>query len=530
MNVFLRRWRDFFVILAALAALLRAGGRDALAAGLSIRSSDFYPSGAKFTFQASSDGSFDFRLPGAFNQDSVRCLTVDKLSSLRVETLAVVETAPAALGPFEKKAQDAQKSVDLIEGRKSALARTLEMITAPFPASGGGAKVDSGALTGYIAYLNDALKLRLDLEAQIVEANVSLLGAQRALKEANDELEAERARLESKKPFNSGRVLSVSGTTQGAATLLFEAYTPAAGWGVGYEMALDSATGVIKAKMNALAHQRTGMDASGGMSFHTRTPSFAIAVPDVRPLTVDIRSDGNDGWSLAGDMRFSEAMQLPGAPVTMAAPGSPRPAPPQAVSSLANVTISGAGTVEGDGSTAEVTLGGFDLKSAPVLVAIPEQSKEAWIIASVDKVPQAFLPGTAELAVDGASTGTSLIPESVGAIQIPFGMAAKITSKKTPYVSTQGRSWVVKGVREDGYTLEVTSRMEKDALIEVRDRIPLSTTDKVTLEVKKIDPEPAERDKENRLSWKLLLKPGETRKITVEYSVRYPSGETLQYR
>jgi hypothetical protein len=327
----------------------------------------------------------------------------------------------------------------------------------------------------------------------------------------------------------------VSGTTPGQAVLLFEAYTPAAGWGVGYEMAMNSATGAIKTKMNAAAHQRTGVDVNGSLSFHTRAPSFAVTAPDVRPLTVGVRANkGKDlgGWSLAGDLDFApDATFSEGAPNMGDISEKPRrAAAPQILSTLANVAINGSGQVKGDGSAAKVMLGGFEMKSVPVLVAIPEQSGEAWIVASVDEVPQAFLPGNAELVVDGAATGQTFIPESVGAIQIPFGKAARLTAKKTPFISTRERSWIVKGVVNDGYTLEITSRMDGEREITVRDRVPFPTTDKVKVEVKKIDPEPSERDKENRLLWKLGIKPGETKKITVEYTITFPDGETLEYR
>jgi hypothetical protein len=456
---------------------------------------------------------------------------MEKLSSIETESLQVIEADPEELRPFERSVQAAQKSVDILEGRSAALNQTLVMLAAPFSDKDGGAKIDSGVLSGYIGYLTDAQKLRLDVASELVDTGVALSEARKVLKRAQDELEALRLRLEGKKPFNPGNISTVSGTTPGQAVLLFEAYTPAAGWNVGYEMAMNSATGVIKTKMNAVAHQRTGMDASGGLSFHTRMPSFAVTAPDVRPLTVGIRANNDKGGgNLAGAMRFDADMALEEAAPKMAMAAKPSPAPPQTVSTLANVTINGSGKVEGDGSVAKVMLGGFDLKSAPILVAIPEQSREAWIVASLDEVPPAFLPGNAELAVDGAATGRASIPESAGAIQIPFGKAARLTAKKTPYVSTRERSWLVKGVVNDGYTLEITSGMEKEQEITVRDRVPFATTDKVTVDVKKIDPAPSERDKENRLLWKLSVKPGETKKITVEYTLTFPDGETLEYR
>ena len=81
-----------------------------------------------------------------------------------------------------------------------------------------------------------------------------------------------------------------------------------------------------------------------------------------------------------------------------------------------------------------------------------------------------------------------------------------------------------------GYTLEVTNGMDTEREITVMDRLPLPIVDKVTLDVRKIDPEPDKRDRENRLTWNIKLAPGETKKITVEYTIRYPGDETLEYR
>jgi uncharacterized protein (TIGR02231 family) len=527
MNGFYRSGRRFFAITAACLVLFCLDARGAEAV-LSVVSADFYPFGAKFTFRTDSDGSFNFTLPGAFDRDSVRCLTMEKLTSLKAETFPAAETSPPELEQLEKKAEDAQRSADILEGQSAALSQTIGMLSSPFPQSDGGVKIDESALSGYITYLKDALKLRLDMETELADTNIALLRAQKVLDDALERIEAERARLEGKKPHNSANVLAVSGTTSGPAELIFEAYTPAAGWSVVYEMAMNSATGEIKAGMNAVAHQRTGMDVNGSLSFHTRQPSFSVAPPEVRPLTVSLSLGRNampaanaPGYSVSiADESFGET----------AKEYAREAQEPRAVATLADVTVTGDGKIEGDGSASRVMLGSFSMKSAPVLISIPEQNKEAWIVASLDKVPQALLPGIAELAVDGASTGTASIPETAGAIRIPFGMAAKITSKKTPYVSTQGRSWIIKGVREDGYTLEITNGTEKETEVEVRDRIPFPTIDKVTVDVKKTDPAPAERDRENRLLWKLRLKPGETKKIAVEYSVKYPDGETPVYR
>ena len=204
---------------------------------------------------------------------------------------------------------------------------------------------------------------------------------------------------------------------------------------------------------------------------------------------------------------------------------------PDVISTLADVSVKGSGDLKGDGTPEDVELGRFTLESAPLLISIPEQNREAWIVASMDAVPESLLPGAAELAVDGAVTGRSNIPDfGAGQMSLPFGMSARLTSKKTPLISKTGSSWLGKGILENGYTLEITNGMETEREVLVKDRVPTPINDKITLEVTKIDPAPAEHDAENRLTWKIRVKPGETTKIVVEYRLRYPSDDELEYR
>jgi hypothetical protein len=206
-------------------------------------------------------------------------------------------------------------------------------------------------------------------------------------------------------------------------------------------------------------------------------------------------------------------------------------AAPYVSATLADVSVTGRGSLKGDGTPEDLPLGKLHLESTPVLVSIPEQSRETWIVASMDSIPKPLLPGRAELAVDGAVTGKSAIPEyGMGQTYLPFGMASRLTSKKTPLVGKTGSSWLGKGTLEDGYTLEITNGMETERQVTVKDRLPLSANDKIAMEVTKIDPAPDERDRENRLTWKVSVKPGETKKIVVEYTLRYPGDETLMYR
>jgi hypothetical protein len=200
-----------------------------------------------------------------------------------------------------------------------------------------------------------------------------------------------------------------------------------------------------------------------------------------------------------------------------------------------DIAVKGMGELKGDGTQKDIELGIFQLQSDVLLVSIPEQNSETWIVASIDHSPSSLssstplLPGPADLAVDGAGSGKTNIPAFGLQDQIPFGMASRLTSRKEPFVSKTGTSWIGKGVLEDGYTLAITNVTATAQEVLVKDRIPIPVNEKIQIEVKKIEPAPVERDSENRLTWKINVQPGETQRIVVEFTLRYPNDENLQY-
>ncbi|MDR2180802.1 MAG: DUF4139 domain-containing protein [Synergistaceae bacterium] len=492
--------------------------RDAGDAGevleAAVRSVDFYPSGARFVFQAGAapGRNFEITLPGAFQPDSVRFLSPGDVSSLRVEAVTRDLWTPPALVLLKFQIDERDRRLKLYEARKAALEQTKAMIGSPLPENFG------GDVKSLILYIEDAQAMRLRIENELVDLDSDI-------EKTAKELAALQSEYDRKTPDGAENAVRVQGMAAAGAEgpLLFEAFTYSAGWGVRYDMSLDSATGDIGAVMNARVRQNTGLDVSGEFAFHTRQPSFSIGPPQIYPLVVDLQ--------MGEDVEFRSATKeraiMKQAAVNSMEPDAPAP---QVSATLADVSVKGTGSLKGDGTPEDVALGRFTLKSVPVLVAIPEQSREAWIVASMDSIPEPLLPGQAELAVDGAATGKSAIPEyGMGQTYLPFGMASRLTAKKTRLVGKTGSSWLGAGILEDGYTLEITSGMDVEREVTVKDRLPLPANDKITLEVTKIDPAPADRDKENRLTWKIRVKPGETKKIVVEYTLRHPGETPLTY-
>lgn len=517
------------VLLAGVLVLL---ARPCAADTPAVRSVDVYPRGARFVFELTpTEDSFRFELPGAFDAASVRLLNLTGVSDLQVIEQGRKGWIPPSLAPLKERTDAQAKAVALLKAKAASLEQTRAMLNVS------SAQVNGTESRDLIHYMEEAQALRLKVENDLADLTETL-----SLE--TEELERLKAELESRSPQRSDQIVQVSGRTNARQPLLFEARTDAARWGLRYVMDLNSATGAIDVHMFASAAQGTGLDYSGDLTFHSRQPEDSVSPPAMDPLRValrpkhpiPVRSPAALGLTSAAapsalakamPERASNTMDDQGDEAVEFGAGLPVIA-----STLSNVAVLGRGTLEGDGTPSDVALGALSLKSTPLLVLIPEQRSTGWIVASMDAITTPLMPGRAELRVDGRPSGSTQVPEyGLGQTRLPFGSASRLSAKKTPLVESTGSSWLGgSGVFKSGYTLEVSSGMDSEQEVTVRDRLPIPVDEKIKLEVLKIDPEPTERDAENRLSWKLSVKPGEIRKIVVEYTLSYPSGETLEYR
>lgn len=505
------------VLVLISAGFLLLSARPCAADVPEVRSVDLYPKGARFVFELPPvEGAFQFELPGAFDPQTVRPLNPRGITGLKVITKNRKDWVPPSLASLKEQADAQARTVARLKAKTASLQQTRALLQS------GIEPLKEAEGKNLIRYIEDAQALRLRVEDDLVELEDTLRKEQKELERLEEE-------LDSRMPQGASQIIQVSGRSNVREPLCFEARTDAARWGLRYVMDLNSTTGAIDVRMFASAAQGTGIDYSGDLTFYSRPPADSVSPPDLKPLRVALEKKRKDDFRSASG-RTATALSVP--MMQAAEPQNYDLELPSIESTLSNVTIRGRGTLEGDGSPSDVALGGLSFESTPLLVLIPEQRAEGWIVASMDTIPVPLLPGTAELLVDGQPSGRTYVPEyGLGQTRLPFGSASRLSAKKTPIVESTGSSWFGgSGIFNGGYTLEVSSGLETEREVVVRDRLPIPVDDKIKLEVKKIEPEPTERDRANCLTWKLPLKPGETRKIVVEYTLTYPSSETLEYR
>ena len=498
----------------------------------SIMGIDFYPNGARFNFSVKpydKAGHFKAILPGAFEADSIRVIDPDFVDGdLHVEKFSRTRWIPESLKTLQAQYDEQEKKITALTAQQIALQQTLDNLDELKPE-----KSDPEKL---LEYIEKSQLLRLSTENKIAKLKAEIAKEKENFKALSNE-------LNSRRPKGDSSFIEVSGRTDDVAE--FSAFTTAASWKLGYILNLDSNSGEIEVNAQIKASQKTGLDFKGDMIMHTKIPDERITNPVINPLKVGIKPKVESVANLKtvnlsrtnamyksvqremdelseGAVAADEALDY-SAPMTAA---------PTMNETLSDRIIQIDSEIKGDGvETGLAPLYAMDnLKSDVILMMIPEQRNNAWIIASMDINNEKLAPGSAELRVDGYTSGKIFIGE-YGESQknIPFGYADQITVKKEALVEKTGVSWF-SGVFASGYKLEITNGTKTERVITVKDRLPIPTDEKIKLDVKQIEPKEKERDKENRLTWEITVPAGATVPIIVDYTLSYPSGEELQYR
>lgn len=514
--------KNFIISLAIIASFASI----AAASEVKITALDFYPSGAKFTFNAEIDNNSKFEaiLPGAFKADSVRLLNPEDVhGNIKVETRSRTKWIPDSLAELNSHFEAQSRTIDELNARKAALEQTLTLLKNSSPETARPEKL--------LEFIRDAQDLRLETENELAALKITL-------EQEKAKLTALSSELNSRSPANEKSYLVISG--QANKPVKFEAFTSSATWRPNYILNLNSNTGDIDVKMFIRASQKTGLDYNGQITLHTKTPDERIIIPELKPLKVAIKPK-EENLARVGNARFSRNnSQYKSANMDMSAPMMmmedteiepeimQAPAVKETLSDRI-INIQGLMTGDGKDSEFEVIRSALKLESDPVIMLIPEQRNNAWIIAEMDDDNEHLIPGNAELRVDNTTTGKIFIEEfGQGQKSIPFGYIDQITVKKEALITKKGVSWF-SGVSTNGYKLEITNGTKTEKEIIIRDRLPVPTDEKIKLDIKRIEPKEKEKDNENRLKWELEIPAGETANIIVDYTLSYPSGEELRY-
>jgi TonB-dependent SusC/RagA subfamily outer membrane receptor len=162
--------------------------------------------------------------------------------------------------------------------------------------------------------------------------------------------------------------------------------------------------------------------------------------------------------------------------------------------------------------------------------AIPKLDKEVYLLAEVpDWNKLNLLPGEANVMLEGTYVGKSFIdPNSVSdTFNLTLGHDTRIIVKREKVVDFSSVKFLGSDkLQKFTYELTVKNNKKEPANLVLKDQFPLSTNKEIEVEL--IDAGNAEVNNEiGVLNWKMVLAPGEIKKVRFTYSVKYPKDKLL---
>lgn len=181
--------------------------------------------------------------------------------------------------------------------------------------------------------------------------------------------------------------------------------------------------------------------------------------------------------------------------------------------------------IESDAEMHSVTIKEEKVNAILKNYAVPKLGRDAYLLAEVaDWQKLDLLPGIANIIMDNTYIGRSTIdPNSTAdTLNLSLGKDKRVAIKRAQlkeFTSTKTTGNFTKQI----FTYELTVKNNKVTNVDIllKDQYPISSNKEIEVKLDE-STDAAVNEDTGILTWKLQLKPGESRKIRFSYTVKYP--------
>lgn len=162
--------------------------------------------------------------------------------------------------------------------------------------------------------------------------------------------------------------------------------------------------------------------------------------------------------------------------------------------------------------------------------AVPKLDKEVFLLAEIsDWEKLNLLPGEANIIFEGTYIGKSFIdPSSTSdTLNLTLGKDKRVVVKREKLADFSSVKFLGSNTLQV-ITYEITVKNNKKDAIDIilKDQYPISTNKEIEVNLKESNGA-AVNEEIGVLTWQLNIAPGESKKVRISYSVKYPKGKVL---
>jgi len=381
-----------------------------------------------------------------------------------------------------------------------------------------------------VAHIDDSLMF-LDRRIRTVNSKIDKI---------NQELNEWKSRADT---LSSDVEAIVSCTSAQSLSFRLAYLTYEAGWAPLYDLRAKDIKHNCQLTYKASVYQHTGDDWNNvDLTLSTSNPEISQTAPELSPWYLVFQQYYNNYNQKAKKRDYAEAYSERN---TVAMDSSPSvagvAAPVYNQPVVANTTqetqlttefhIDIPYTLPTDGKAHTVDVKQFDLPVTYRYATVPKLNQNAFLMADVVHWENLdLLSAEVNIYYAGAYVGKSYINTATPTDTLSFslGMDKKLNIKRERVKELTSIKWINENKTENfGYSITIHNLHSDSLTLMVYDQVPVSNENSITVEV--LDKGGAAKDDATgKLTWRVPLAAGETKKLTFSYSVKYPKDKVVQ--
>lgn len=448
----------------------------------------------------------------------------------------ISEFEPNETSPAIKKVRDSitlvQKDLQKLAVTKNAELRTIDLLDKNSTVAGQNTGLNVTELIKMADYNKLKYTEAMTAYNAIAEKEVKLTAI---LSKLNTRLDT--SNKQSEKTSAGKLVLQVMNEVAGTVPLDITYLTANASWAPFYDLRAENTTGPINMLYKAQVVQQTGIDwKKVKLTLSSGTPNQNNQAPLLSAWLLRFGSGIN---VLNGSPGAANTISIRGASSMGYLKDKEQMLEKSSISNFTSISenqlsisfdIDIPYDILSNGKKHSVTLKDIKLPATYKHYAVPKLEKEAFLLAEIkDYSKYNLLPGEANIIFEGMYIGKTVINpnQTSDTLNLSMGRDKKISIKREKVVERSGTKFL-SGLKAQTFTYETTVRNNKKEAINLtlKDQVPVSTDKEIQVELlqsdkAKINPETGV------LTWDIKLSPGETKKVRISYTVRYPNDRVL---
>ena len=306
-------------------------------------------------------------------------------------------------------------------------------------------------------------------------------------------------------------------------------------WEPVYEIHTD-AEGPLVMKARARIFQTTKEDWQDvAVTLFTGNPSAHTNVPVLTPLFLSIRPEyktsAKNSMLSMGAMRMDAAAPMMMADTAALSVVEMEEAEESEQETMTEYVLPGRRDVPSDSEGTMADLQKFEINAEYVLTAVPAEDICAYLAAQVKTVDLPLLIGSkVSVYLNGVYTGSVNVSPDLTkeTFDISLGKEEGIRTARIQKEKKQSESRL-KGqkITENVFENRIVNRKNKEVTVLVKDQVPVSEDKTISVELLESDHASLNAE-DGILTWKVDLKPNETKILRLNYRVSWPKDKQLK--